>query len=304
MTGGCYQKEFGDEKMDEWSLEEKTTPEDEQESWDLSTKTTPAYIVSIIVLGLMIIASAGGLIIQNVYQDIQVIEAGWIGNALISLVVGAPVMAGSMILSARDNKGAKLVWMGMLYFALTNYALHLFAADFNLFFPLYIGIVVFSSLALLFSYKSTDEKEISRLIRHNIPIKWVGIFIAGVSIILIAFHSVIYLRFAFNEEIPNIVLGTISMTKMVSAINLVFIVPLGIASAFWIWDRNPLGHVLSIVWNVNLVVYTAALSSATLFAFQTEHLESLNELGLWISIAIGCLIVVVILLDRMETGNI
>ncbi|MEF8835618.1 MAG: hypothetical protein V5A76_05635 [Candidatus Thermoplasmatota archaeon] len=290
--------------MEEWSLDEEKTTEDEEDSWDLGSKTKPSYGVSIIILALMIVASAGGLLIENVYPDDPVLEAGWIGNALISLVIGAPLLGGSMVLSVRGFKGARLVWMGMLYFALTNYALHLFGAEFNLFFPLYVGIVVLSILALLFSYKSTDEKEISRLIRHNVPIKWVGVFIAGVSMILIAFHSVIYLEFVFNEEIPNIVLGKVYMTRMISAINLLFIVPLGIASAFWIWDRNPWGHILSIVWNVNLVVYTAALSSATLTAFETGNLNSLNELGLWISLAIGSLIVVVILLDRMETGKI
>jgi len=290
--------------MDEWSLDEKKVPDDEEERWTLKSRTTPAYFVSIIVLSLMATASAGGLIMQNIYQDSAVIQSGWVGNALISLVIGVPVLAGSMVLSMRGNKGARLVWMGMLYFALTNYSLHLFGAEFNLFFPLYLSIVVFSILALLLSYQSTDEKEISRLIRHNIPIKWVGVFIAGVSIILIAFHSVIYLRFVFNDQIPNIVLGTVHMTKMVSAINLLIIVPLGVAGAFWIWGRNPIGHVLSIVWNVNLVVYAAALSSATLAAFQTGELDNLNELGLWISLAIGCLIVVVVLLDRMETGKL
>ncbi|MFW5945443.1 MAG: hypothetical protein ACOCTN_01035 [Candidatus Natronoplasma sp.] len=290
--------------MDEWSLDEKKTVEDEEESWSLSSKAKPAYLTSIIVLALMIVASIGGLLMGNIYQDDPVIKAGWIGNALISLVIGVPLLAGSMVLSMRGSKGARLVWMGTLYFALTNYALHLFGAEFNLFFPVYIGIVVLSILALLFSYKSIDEKEISRLIRHNIPMKWVGIFIAGFSIILIAFHSVIYIRFVLAGEIPNIVLGTESMTRMVSAINLLFIVPLGIAGAFWIWERNPWGHVLSIVWNVNLVVYAGALSSATLSAFQTGDLKNLNELGIWITLAVGCLIVVVVLLDRMETGKL
>ncbi len=289
--------------MDEWSLEGKETVESEEESWTVGTKTKPAYLISIIILALMILASAGGLVLENVYQDIPVIQAGWEGNALISLVVGVPVLAGSIVLSLRGNRGAKLVWMGMLYFALTNYALHLFGAEFNLFFPLYLGIVVLSIVALLLSYRSTDEKEISRLIRRNIPIKWVGVFIAGVSLLLIAFHSAIYLRFVFTEEVPQIVLGSGYMTRIVSAVNLLFVVPLGIASSFWIWDRKPWGHLLSIVWNVNLVVYTAALSSATLAAFETDYLNNLNELALWISIAVGCLIVVVILLDRMETGN-
>ncbi len=290
--------------MDEWSLEEKRTPEDEEESWDSDSKTRPAYVVSIIVLALMVVASAGGLLFDNIYQDILIIEEGWIGNALISLVVGAPILGASMVLSMRGNKAARLVWMGMLYFALTNYALHLFGAEFNLFFPLYVGIVVLSITALLLYYKAINEKEISRLIRHNIEMKWIGVIIAGLSIILIAFHSAIYLRFVFAEEIPEIVLGTAHMTKMVSAINLLLIAPLGIASAFWIWGRNPIGHVLSIVWNVNLMIYAAALSSATLAAFQTDYLDNLNELGLWISLAIVCLIVVVILLDRMETSSL
>jgi len=288
--------------MDEWSLDEKTTPEDE-EDWGAGSKTRPAYAVSIIVLALMVVASAGGLLLDNIYHDIHVIEEGWIGNALISLVVGAPILGGSMILSLRGYKAARLVWMGMLYFALTNYTLHLFGAEFNLFFPLYVVIVVLSTLALLLSYRATNEKEISRLIRYNIPMKWVGVFIAGVSIVLIAFHSAIYLRFFLAEEIPNIVLGTSHMTKMVSAVNLLLIVPIGIASAFWIWGRNPWGHLLSIIWNVNLVIYMAALSSAALAAFQTGYLENLDEFGLWISIAVGCLIVVVVLLDRMETGK-
>ncbi|MBS3781865.1 MAG: hypothetical protein KGY66_04255 [Candidatus Thermoplasmatota archaeon] len=285
--------------MDEWSLEGKNTEIDEENGSIFSSRPRSGFIVSIIVLVLMILVSAGGLVIENIYQDIEVIQEGWLGNALISLFIAVPLLAGSMIFSWRGSERAKLLWMGMLYFTLCNYTFYLFGAAFNYLFPFYVGIVILSALGLMLSFKSIDEKKVSRLLRHNLPIKWMGVFIAGVVIVLLVFSSWIYLEFFFTGALPGIVLGTPDMTKMVSTVNLLFIIPLGFASAFWIWDRNPWGHVLSIVWNVNLMVYTAALSSSTLFAFKTGELGNLNELGLWMSIAIACLIVVVILLDRM-----
>jgi len=95
------------------------------------TKPSAAYVLSTIIVILMIVASANGLFINDLYQDNILVASGWYGNDLVTLLVAAPVLVVALILAMRGSQQARLVWLGMLDNTLYNYALYLFGAAFN-----------------------------------------------------------------------------------------------------------------------------------------------------------------------------
>ena len=79
-------------------------------------------ILSILIAVLATIASAGGLLLDNLYRDNVFVTTTWLGNDAITLFLAVPILVVAMILSNRkDPKGlqrtlgsAYLVWMGAL----------------------------------------------------------------------------------------------------------------------------------------------------------------------------------------------
>jgi hypothetical protein len=95
-----------------------------------------AYLLSTIIAFLAIVASAGGLLLGDLYRDNALVTVGWVGNDLVTLVVAVSVLVAALILSMRGSLRARLVWLGMLGYTLYNYAFYLFGAAFNRFLPL------------------------------------------------------------------------------------------------------------------------------------------------------------------------
>ena len=58
------------------------------------TKFTSAYLLSFIIIILAIVASAGGLLLQDLYRDNLWVTSQWQGNDFVTLVVAVPVLVG------------------------------------------------------------------------------------------------------------------------------------------------------------------------------------------------------------------
>jgi len=89
-----------------------------------------AYVLSILIAILAVLAATGGLAL-NIYRDNAFVTTAWKGNDAITLVLGVPTLAVAMFWSRRGRLTAQLVWMGMLDYMLYNYAFYLFGAKFN-----------------------------------------------------------------------------------------------------------------------------------------------------------------------------
>ena len=100
-------------------------------------RPTVAPILSVIITILVIVASAGGLFIDDLYRDNAFAKSAWQGTDLATLVVGVPTLTVALIFAQRGSFRAQLVWLGMLDYALYNYAYYLFGTAFNGFFLIY-----------------------------------------------------------------------------------------------------------------------------------------------------------------------
>lgn len=102
-----------------------------------------AFVLSGIIAVLMFLASIGGLLIEKVYRDNEFFAALWRGNDWVTLFVAVPLLFGALFYARGGSFRAQLVWLGMLAYALYNYAFYLFAAAFNQLFLFYVAILRF-----------------------------------------------------------------------------------------------------------------------------------------------------------------
>ena len=94
-------------------------------------KLKPVAILSILIAILAAIASAGGLLLDNLYRDNAFVTTTWLGNDAVTLFLAVPILVAAMILAKRGSFRAQLIWMGALDYMLYNYAFYLFGAAFN-----------------------------------------------------------------------------------------------------------------------------------------------------------------------------
>lgn len=269
----------------------------------LNPTNKPAYILSFIILLLMTAASLAGIFIEDIYRDNHLVTSGWYGNDWVTLLLAVPLLAISMVLSNRGSHAARLVWMGMLFYALYNYAFYLFGAAYNSLFLLYVALFTLSGFALIFGLSGLNTKSVATQFKSRTPVKGIAGFMAFVSLLLGVFHIGLSLNHLFTGQIPEFVTIMEKTTNIISALDLSITVSVGLLGAVWLRRRKPWGYVLAVIWNVKGAVYLTALSAATWAAFQSAASESLTELALWIPIALGCAISLVLLLGNMRSGQ-
>ncbi len=242
---------------------------------------------SVLVTGLMALASALGLLRPSLYRDNLLVSAGWRGNDLVTLAVATPALATAAVLARRGSARAALVWLGLLDYALYDYAFYLFGAAFNAAFLLYVGIVTASTFALVLGVASLDVHEVARQVGHRAP-RAVAAFLLFLALGLGGFHAAVAVSFIVTGEVPALLTTIGHPTNVIAALDLWLVVSLSVVAAWWLWRREPWGAVLGAVLTVKGAFYMLALSAATLSASRAGALDDLTQLWLWASLGVGC----------------
>ena len=106
-----------------------------------------AYLVSLVVAILMTIVSVAGLIDGvRVYPGVDKgLLTLLIGQDALNLLVGLPILLGSMWLARRGSLIGLLLWPGALFYVLYDYGYYVLGAPFNVFFLPYIAVMTLSA---------------------------------------------------------------------------------------------------------------------------------------------------------------
>ncbi len=90
------------------------------------------------LVALMTAQAVLGLLWPTAYRDPDWIKATWFGNDCITLFVAAPLLWVTTRKAACGSLRAELAWLGIVGYAVYNYAFYLFGAALNVFLPLYV----------------------------------------------------------------------------------------------------------------------------------------------------------------------
>ena len=245
----------------------------------------------------MFLASIGGHLIEGVYRDNEFVVSLWRGNDLVTLVAAVPLLISAIIFARRGSVRGQLVWLGMLAYALYNYAFYLFAAAFNELFLFYVGIFTLSIYALIFALINTDAEKIAGRFRLQTPVKLIGgymLFIAaGLSFLWIGSS----LRFVATGIVPADIIMTEHPTGIVYALDLSLLVPVLILGGVWLWRREAWGFVLAAMSLIKGATYTLVLTVTSLYA------ANYSETPIWLSVTAASLLAIGFLLGNLKSAD-
>lgn len=147
-----------------------------------------AYRLSLAVAALMVAASAAGITLglRGLYgtdpalalgvreAEAGLLVPGLMGQDLFGLVVGVPLLLGSMWLARRGSPVGLLLWPGMLFYALYSYVLYLVGAPFGVLFLAYVPLVTLSAYATIAVVSAMDGEAVRRRLARAVPARIVG----------------------------------------------------------------------------------------------------------------------------------
>jgi hypothetical protein len=188
---------------------------------------TTACALSAIIAILMIMACAGGLFIDDLYRDNAFSASAWRGTDLATLVIAAPMLVAALILSLRGSARAQLFWLGMLDYALYNYAYYLFGTAFDRFFLIYVALLTLSIFALILGLASVNVEGVCQRLRDKTPVKWIASCMLFVAAGIIGLWIAPSLSFVVSGQVPEFIL------KVEHPTSIVFALDLSLAVLFW-----------------------------------------------------------------------
>jgi len=249
-----------------------------------------AYIFSAIIIVLATTASAGGLLIENLYRDNLWTTSQWRGNDIVTLGIAVPILIGAVILAARGSQRAQLIWMAITHYMLYNFAFYLFAAAFNRFFLIYVALFALSILTCIFALPHIDVKGISQRFQDRTPAKAIAGYLLLVAVCLGGLWIGQAVSATISGQTPQVILDSGHPTNVVSAIDLSLLVPFFILGGIWLWQRRPWGYILGTIMTLSSATYTLALGTMSLTADKTVVAGAETLTPLWFSLSIMSLI--------------
>jgi MFS family permease len=218
-----------------------------------------AFVLTAVLIGLMVVQAALGLVVDGLYPEEPWAVAALRGNDLVTLVLVAPLLAGATFLTgSRPSTASVVVWLGLLFYGVYNYAYYAFGAAFSDVFLLHVAALAVSVYALLMAGTSIDVRGVAEGVRGGGWARAVAVFTTLVGVALIGAWGTMSLRFAVTGELPQDVMPP-SAVHLVYALDMAVLAPVFLLGGVLLWRRLPWGSVLAAAVNVSGAAYLTVL---------------------------------------------
>ena len=249
-----------------------------QDEANMLDRMRVARRLSTVLLAVMLIQALTGLAFQAAYRDVEWIRTTWFGNDWVTLVVAAPLLLIGLRRTAVGSVQGLLLWLGLIGFALYNYAFYLFGAALNAFLPVYVVAVVLAATVLILALSQIDAIRFAHSVRPTAPVRLLGGSLVFIAVGLASAWIAMWAAYVFAGR-PTPVEP--EAFKLVAALDLSLMVPaLGIGGVL-LWRRRPWGLVISAIASVQAALYLLVLSVNSVVSIHRGLTNAPGELPIW-----------------------
>jgi hypothetical protein len=212
-------------------------------------------VLSVAIASLLLVTSAAGLLFgtRGFYQPDPATMPTFIGQDALSLVVGLPLLIGSMRLAQRGSLRGLLLWAGALFYFAYSYSYYVLSPEFNALYVAYLAIVSMSLYGLLALLFSVNVEGVKGRFATRTPVHLIGGFMMVMALLL-------------GVKWVGGILGALQAGVtpahkdiVVWSLDLVIALPALFWAGAWLWRRQPLGFVAA-----GLMLLKAAFVGITL----------------------------------------
>ena len=224
---------------------------------------TLAYALTLAIALIMTVASVVGPLYQRVIYPTDELLLSFAPSDAFNLVVGLPILLGSMWLARRGELIGLLCWPGALFYVLYMYVPYVVGVPFNVLFLPYVVLVALSAYTLIGLVASIDGEAVRQRLTGFVPARTSGGILVGLAILIIVRQTALIL-IAITSQAP------VDTTEIPSWIaDFTVAIPLLLAAGIQLWRREGLGYVASA--GLLLGYGVLALSVIPFFVSQACH---------------------------------
>jgi hypothetical protein len=202
-----------------------------------------AYVLSLLVAGLLVVTSIAGLIFgrQGLYNPDPKTLPTFLGQDGITLAFGLPLLLGAVWATRRDSLRGLLLWQAALFYVAYSYSYYVLNPEFNVLYLAYIAIVSMSVYGFVYLLVSTDAEAVRARFSAGTPVRVVGGFLMAIPLLLSAAWVAMVISHLASGAVPN------RVNQVVWAMDLVVAFPALFWGGVWIWRRQALGYLVAAV---------------------------------------------------------
>jgi len=207
--------------------------------------TGPAYWLS---AGLVAAAAASSLLtylLPSVLRGTAAMNGSARGTALVVLLAGVPVLAGSAWMAARGSAAAVVTWLGSVAFLLYNSLMFAFATPANPLMLGYLAMLALSAWSAGAILRQADIPALAAQFSPKTPVRGIAVYMLAVVALNAAAWLARIIPAMTADGAPAFLRGTGLTTSVVYVQDLALWLPLLGAAAIWLWQRRPHGYALA-----------------------------------------------------------
>lgn len=246
-----------------------------------------AQILTVLILLLAAVASAGGLFLPGLYRDTAWVVPQNRGADLVTLVLALPALLIALLAARRGSFRATMIWVGLLGYLLYTYIGGTFAFAFNDFYLIYLALFSLTAFALVAAVSFIDPGALAQRFDSAVPRRAVAGFLLLVACMLTLLWLSQIIPFLTREKLPDCVALSGGTTCFVYGLDLGVIVPLCVLAAAWLWRRAPWGYLLAGCMLIKAATMGLALLGMTWFGLRAGLTAQIELTASYVVIAAG-----------------
>ncbi len=224
---------------------------------------TLRILTILLALSLAIVSVAGAFFSETYARDSASMGAQGVGQDLVNLFVGVPLLLLSFYYTSRGSRVASMIYGGTLFYIMYSFIIYCFGIHFNQFFLLYCLTLSLSLYSFILLFSDLMGQQVEGWF-EKAPVKMVSVYIFVVALIFYALWLKSIVPAIIHNEVPKDVSDYNLLVNPVHVIDLVFALPGLIIGAVLIRRNLGLGYIIASIALVFMVLLTLALAAMVL----------------------------------------
>ena len=194
---------------------------------------------SLLIATLTIVASVAGLVSPSALYPSEALRQFALANDVTNLLIGVPILLGSVWLTFRGKYIGRLLWPGALLYALYNYLAYVVALPISWFYIGYLLIVTLCVYTLIAAFMNIDAERAHRLLTGKVPERFSGV-------VLILLGGFVFIRVFGVIANAQLAASEVAITDRSLLLADALLAPAWIVGGTLLWKKQAFGYAASL----------------------------------------------------------
>ena len=257
------------------------------------------YINSIFIAILAVTATLSGLFWKGLYKhDTISMAAQAMGQDLITLLIGVPILLGSLYLIRKNSLRGNLIWMGTIFYFLYSYASMSFLASYNQLLIVYVALFSISLYTFVYGLLSLNVKTIKKSISPGKTSKIAGIFLIFSG----AMVALMWIKMIVDSLLTGIAPSALESytTLVVQALDIGVVFPATLIGGLLILKGKEWGYALVSILLIKASLLGTAIISMIFFMAQNGVSPALGQVIFFAIITVAGILISIAFYSKIK----